>query len=198
MMEQTVEYPLHDQPLAVLRRLRRDAPVSRVTLWNGARAWLVTRYADARRALTDPRLSAHATDPGFPSVNPSQIVPNRRGGPARMEEARHAVVRATVANLFTARAVRRWQPLSERIVDDQIHMMLSEGPPVDLVTRFALPVPLRLICHILGIPGEDMAFVERCSQQVIARAYESSQPAQREMRGYIEELIARAEKGSRR
>ncbi len=194
MKEQIVEYPLHDKPLAVLHRLRRDAPVSQVTLWNGARAWLVTRHADARRALTDPRLSSDATDPGFPSVNPSQIIPNPRGGLARMDNARHAVVRAAVAKWFTARAVRRWQPLSQRIVDDQIRMMLSEGPPVDLVTRFALPVPLRLVCHMLGVPQEDMAFIERRGQQIITRAYESSQPALREIREYIEGLIERAEK----
>lgn len=194
MKEKTIEYPLQDEPFEALRRLRRDAPVSQVTLWNGTQAWLVTRYADARRALTDPRLSADATDLGFPSVNPSQVIPNRRGGPARMDAARHAVVRAAVANRFTARAVRRWQPVSQRIVDEQIHLMLSDGPPVDLVTRFARPVPLRLVCYMLGIPDEDMAFVELRSQQVITRAAESSKPAQRELREYIDELIGRAEK----
>lgn len=190
----TVRYPLHDEPLTVLRRLRHQEPVARVALWNGKTAWLVTRYADARRALTDPRLSADATDPGFPSINPSQIIPNRRGGPARMDQARHTVARGLVASHFTARAAEHWRPLSQQIVDEQLDALLSDGPPADLVTRFALPVPLRLICHILGVPKEDMPFVEGCSKRIIARAAEDSQPAQREMRDFIDDFTRRAEK----
>jgi len=53
-------------PPSLLGELRREEPISKITLWNGKQAWLVTRYADARTLLQDPRISADATDPSFP------------------------------------------------------------------------------------------------------------------------------------
>jgi len=73
-------------------------------------------------------------------------------------------------------------------------VLLDGGPPADLVTRFALPVPLRLICAMLGVPPEDLGFVEQRGQLAVTRAYESARPAQRELRDFVGELIRRAEK----
>lgn len=196
-----VRYPFlreeQSQVTALLRDLRRHAPVARVTLWDGRQAWLVSRYADAVRALTDPCVSADGTDPHFPSINPSQPVPQPRGGLAKMHEARHSVVRGMVAGQFTLREAERWRPVVERIVAEQVGTLLRNGPPADLIAHFALPVPLRLVCRLVGVPDEDVESVRRAAQLTITRAYESSEPAGREVRALIDRLIARSETAPR-
>lgn len=193
-----VEYPLLDaEPSRVLQELRHQGPIASVRLWDGRRAWLVTRYADAVRALTDQRLSADASDPNFPSVNPSQPVPNQRGGPARTHEARQAVIRRVVASEFTVRATARWRRVAERIAAEQVAAMLREGPPADLIPAFAVPVPLRLICRVVGVPERDVEFVRAAAQMSIARTYESSRSAQTELREFIEGLLRADQTGPR-
>jgi vitamin D 1,25-hydroxylase len=191
-----VPYPLLSEPSQVpqlLQDLRRHAPVTRVTLWDGRQAWLVTRYADAVQALTDSRLSADATDLNFPSINPSQPVPNPRAGLAKMHEARQGVIRGMVTSKFTVRAAERWRPVVEEIVAEQLSILLHDGPPADLIASFALPVPLRLMCRLVGVPDEDVEYVRGGAQLTITRAYESSQPAGRDIRALVDRLIKRSE-----
>jgi cytochrome P450 len=136
--DEILQYPFVQQsplqPPPILRELRQRAPVRQVTLWSGKPAWLVTRYRDVRQALAEPALSADASNPGFPSLNPSQVVPNYRGGPARVPDDRHREIRAMVVNKFTVRAVAEWREMSQRIVDELIAALLEGGPPADLVT----------------------------------------------------------------
>lgn len=176
-------------PPPMLAEFRRHSPIVRVTLWDGRTAWLVTRFADARAVLRDRRFSADASDPNFPSLNPSQVVPNDRGGPARMAEPRHAEIRAMVADRFTTRAVETWRPLVNQIAEDQVSQLLAGGPPADLMTAYAVPVPLRMICWILGVPAADMPFVQRQSLLAIYRAAESGRPALGAIREYVHRLV---------
>jgi cytochrome P450 len=195
--DEALRYTFVQQPPTqlspLLRQLRQHTPVRQITLWNGQPAWLVTRYEDVRRALVERALSADATDPGYPSLNPSQVVPNYRGSLPKMEEVRHREIRAMVANKFTVRAVARWRRISQRIVDEQIAALLEGGPPADLITRFALPVPVRMVCHLLGVPARDVSLVERFGKGVIARSFEAGQTAVRECRTYVEDLVRRSE-----
>lgn len=187
---QNVPYPVLDgEPERVMRELRRHNPVVAVTLWNGRRAWLVTRLAEARQALTEPGLSSDASDPNFPALNPAQAAVSRQSGVARADADRHAAIRGVLAGSFTVRAVRRWRRTAQHIVADQLATMLRSGPPADLVAGFALPVPLRLICTMLGVGEQDMDLIERAAPGTVARADRSSQPAMKELRGFIEDLV---------
>jgi pentalenic acid synthase len=189
MTSQAVRYPFVEQPVQVLRALRPHAPIVEVSLWNGKRAWLLVRHADAIRALTDPRLSADMADPNFPSLNPSQMVPNNRAPISRIDNARHRQLRELVASKFTARAARRWRPVAEGIVAERLAALLRDGPPVDLVKRFALPLPLRLICHLVGVPERDVDFVMHHGQMVVTRAQESSRHASEELYGFFDRMV---------
>src|ERR687891_957647 len=72
------EYPMaraagcpFDPPPA-LRALQAQAPIAKVRLWDGSTPWLVTRYADQRALLADPRISSDPSTPGFPSWDAAQ------------------------------------------------------------------------------------------------------------------------------
>lgn len=176
-------------PPPMLAEFRRHSPIARVTLWDGRTAWLVTRFADARAVLRDPRFSADASDPNFPSLNPSQVIPNDRGGPARMAEPRHAQIRAMVSDRFTTRAVETWRPLVNQVAEDQVGRLLAGGAPADLVAGYAVPVPLRVICRILGVPAADMPFVQRQSLLALSRSAELGRPALGAVHEYVCALV---------
>jgi vitamin D 1,25-hydroxylase len=129
------------------------------------------------------------SDPNFPSMNPSQAVPNNRAPLSKIDNAHHRRIRGLVASNFTLRAARKWQPVSERIVAEQLAALLRDGPPADLATRFALPVPLRLICRMLGVPDRDIDFVTHHARMIITRASETSQPSNLELYDYMEKLV---------
>lgn len=186
---QILRYPFLERPGQLLRDLRSRARVVEVTLWTGKRAWLVVRHADAIRALIDPRLSADMSDPNFPSMNPSQAVPNFRPPLSRIDNAPHREIRRLVAGNFTAREARKWRPVSEQIVAEHLAALLRDGPPADLITSFALPAPLRLVCRMVGIPERDIDFVTHHAHMINTRASETSQPSTQELFGYAERLI---------
>jgi pentalenic acid synthase len=193
MAASPVRYPILEHQPQVLRELRQLAPVARVSLWDGRLAWLVTRYAIVRQALADPRLSTDATDPNFPSLNPNQVVPNYRGGLPRIDQDRHREIRSMLASKFTIRAARRWRAVSERIVAEQLAELLRGGPRADLVDTFALPVPLRLVCKLLGVAERDVGYVRHHAQMIITRAQESSWPSLSQLHDFADQLVRRSE-----
>lgn len=143
--------------IPLLERISLDADdaTSRVVdLPDGSRVWLVGDYDDARTVLTDPRFSADDQIPGYPCLLPA---PPRPGALSflRMDAPQHGRVRRVLTPSFTMRRIEKMRPgiqdATRRLIED----MREEGPPVDLVDRFALPLPSLVICQLLGVPYED-------------------------------------------
>jgi cytochrome P450 len=173
--------------------LRTLAPVSRVRLWDGSSPWLITRHADVRAILADPRVSADTRRAGYPHTS--------AGGRARrtqgisfiaMDDPDHARLRRMVTGTFTIRRVEALRPSIQRIVDDRIDALLAGPRPVDLVETFALPVPSLVICQLLGVPYADHDFFQRRTRVLVSR----DQPAERtiaaqdELVEYLDRVIA--------
>nr|WP_211210220.1 hypothetical protein [Actinopolyspora halophila] len=68
-------------PPPELREKQRQAPLARVGLWDGSTPWLVTRHAEQRKLLADPRVSADPTNPGYPSPAPVSSAESESGSP---------------------------------------------------------------------------------------------------------------------
>lgn len=134
-------------------RLREHEPVSRIQPPFGGVAWLVTRYEHARSVLSDPRFGrAAATGPGVPRMTPEP------GGAASIlfaDPPEHSRLRRLVATAFSGRAIQRMRTYIARTVDDLLASMRRHGAPADLVEQFALPLPVKVICELLGVPHED-------------------------------------------
>ncbi|MCT2584626.1 cytochrome P450 [Actinophytocola gossypii] len=172
MTIETAEYPApradrcpFDPPPA-MQELRERTPLARVRLWDGSTPWLVTRFADQKALLSDPRVSADVTRPGYPSPAPV------RGGSISfilMDDPEHARLRRMVTAPFAIKKVAAMQPGVQKIVDDLIDEMLAGPNPVDLVEAFALPVPSLVICQLLGVPYADHDFFQKNSKVIINR-----------------------------
>lgn len=184
--------PLEPPPL--LKELRQNNPISKVTMWDGRQAWLVTRFADARRLLQDSRISTDATDPNFPSMSASRPTPTDRGGPARTGEPRHRELRRMVVDRFTMKAAEGWRPVAQRLIDEQLTVFLSGDQPGDLMSGFALPLTVRMICHVLGVPHGDMDSIVDRSRRVMSRKGAVGLPAADETQDYVDGLVTRAER----
>lgn len=140
--------------------LREHAPVHRTRLPSGVEAWLVTRYADARRTLADPRLSKnpqhHAEDaPGRSRTG----IPGERGAGLmthllNIDPPDHTRLRRLVAKAFTPRRTAEFEPRVQQLADTLIDRFAGRGR-ADLIHEFAFPLPIYAICDLLGVPAED-------------------------------------------
>jgi cytochrome P450 monooxygenase len=140
----------------------RDAGPVRSELPSGP-LWLVTRHEDVRAVLTDPRISADPSRPGFPRAARTGGAPSQAEIPGwfvSLDEPEHARFRRTLIPEFTVRKVRELRPAIAEIVDELITTMLARGTSADLVEDFALPVPSLVISRMLGVPRADRDFFE--------------------------------------
>jgi cytochrome P450 len=120
----------------------------------GDEAWLVTRYADVRTVMSDPRFSRAAVrERDAPRVAPQLT----DGGILAMDPPDHTRLRRLVAKAFTVRRIEALRPRTEEIAGSLVDAMVAAGPPVDFVEEFALPLPVTVICELLGVPFEDRA-----------------------------------------
>lgn len=140
--------------------LREHAPVHRTTLPSGVEAWLVTRYADARQALADQRLSknpahhegsAHAKGrTGIPGERKAELMTHL----LNIDPPDHTRLRRLVSKAFTPRRVAEFTPRVQELTDHLIDQFCEKGE-ADLIHEFAFPLPIYAICEMLGVPRED-------------------------------------------
>jgi len=182
-------------PPAELVGLREERPVARLAFPDGHVGWLVTSHAAARTVLSDPRFStrpdlkhsalAVVTQPGgvgqppppgwFPSMDPPQ----------------HTYYRRLLTGQFTVRRLRELEGWIGRIVAERLDAMAQAGPPVDLVTAFALPIPSLVICELLGVPyGDHLFFQEQTTVMVkLASSQDQVTGAIGELAAYLAGLV---------
>lgn len=134
--------------------------VSQVTLTgSGLRIWTVTGYETVRQLLTDPRISASRKHDNFPFyfIAPPEF--RTETSFIGYDQPEHGRTRRKAAVTFTNRQVQRLRPRIEEIVDEHIDKLLAtEDKPADFHRIFSLPVPMTVICELLGIPHDEHDF----------------------------------------
>lgn len=159
-------------PYPVYERLRAEGPVHRVWMPEGAEVWLVVGYDEARAALTDPRLSKQWKNAAetFPIKSPSGSHMMNSDAP------QHTRLRKLVAREFTSRRIESLRPRVQEITDGLLDRMLaSPDGRADLVDAFSFPLPMSVICELLGVPFLDQAEVRRWADAAIS----AQDPAER-------------------
>ncbi|MBB3086011.1 cytochrome P450 family protein [Geodermatophilus sabuli] len=143
-------------PYPAYERLRAQAPVREVALPRGGTTWLITRYDDVRAAFTDPRLvkDHRATLP--PEVR--EQAPRLPGPFGSMmillDPPDHTRLRRLVARAFTPRRTAELRPRIEALAAALLDA-LPVDEPVDLLATYAVPLPMAVICELLGVPDTD-------------------------------------------
>src|SRR5207244_2958146 len=109
-----------------------------------------------------------------------------------MDPPDHTRMRRLVARAFTARRMEQLRPRAQEVVDGLLDRIVEQGPPADLVEGLALPLPITMICELLGVPVEDRDRFRDWSDAVLAiTAYTPDQiaAARDELKAYLAELV---------
>jgi methyl-branched lipid omega-hydroxylase len=152
--------------------LRREDPVS----WQrsfvleaqpGEGHWALTRYDDVFHASRHPEIFSSSLGITIGDQNPE--LAEYFGSMIAMDDPRHTRLRNIVRSAFTPRVLARIEDSvrdrARRLVDD----MLSNHPDgrADVVTELAGPLPLQIICDMMGIPEEDHQQVFRWTNVIL-------------------------------
>jgi pentalenic acid synthase len=183
--------PYH--PPTAYEPLRAARPLTRVTLFDGRQVWLVTGHTLARDLLADQRLSTDRTHPDFPAPTERfAAARDRRIALLGADDPEHRTQRRMMVPSFTLRRAVELRPRIKRIVDERLDAMIAQGPPAELVSAFALPVPSMVICALLGVPYADHDFFEGQSRRLLRGPKAAdTQDARDQLDAYFEELIDR-------
>jgi len=188
-----------DDPYAVYRVLRERRPIY---FDPDLQAWILTRFADIQALLRDSRFGP---DPARrfelihgEGINEEPVCRNWNLSMLSRNGPDHTRLRRLVAGWFTARRVQELEPSIGRITHDLIDRMPEHGD-VDLLHSFARPLPVNVICELMGIPEADRrrfiderAFSERILQPVPITREELAEENARicELRDYFLSLCA--------
>ncbi|MEU1606836.1 cytochrome P450 family protein [Micromonospora matsumotoense] len=185
-------------PYPSFARLRADAPVCPVSSPRFD-SYLLTRFDDARAALTDPRLSKDLYGPGqhyLQLFGPNSEALNRNM--LNSDPPEHTRLRRLVSQAFAPRRIEALRPRVRQIVDGLIDGFVAQGR-AELMHDFAIPLPMVVICELLGVPRADQDRVLDWTQ-VIRTSGSSRRPpaeeraavgeAQVRLHRYLAELVA--------
>ncbi|RZT84927.1 cytochrome P450 [Pseudonocardia sediminis] len=188
-------------PVARFGRLREQAPVVDMPGLGGGPTSMVTRHDDVRAVLTDPRFRCDAeTVDG--AQNAMAGIFELIGIPADLDflgrglltrdGADHARLRKLVSRAFTVRRVNELRPRVEAITEgllDDVAAAGAGGATVDLVATFAYPLPIAVICELVGVPEDRRAAWGSLGRLMVAPDPERMPAAARTVVAQISELI---------
>ncbi|TKG66994.1 cytochrome P450 [Prauserella endophytica] len=175
-----------------------ERPLRRLAFPDGHTGWLVTGYALARAVLADVRFSSRL-ELRRQVVRRTETDEIRPGKPAppgffiAMDPPDHTRYRRLLTGQFTVRRMNQLRPRVEQIVDEHLDAMERTGPPTDLVSAFALPIPSLVICELLGVPYADRQRFQHDSAVLLSldATVEDANAALASLTGYLAGLVER-------
>ncbi|HEY2063765.1 MAG TPA: cytochrome P450 [Amycolatopsis sp.] len=185
------------------RVLRREGPLVRVTTPAGDPAWLVTAFEQARVIFADPRFGRSHPAPAQASMISDAAVLAGPQGDYETEQASHSRLRKLLVPAFSANRMRRLgdhiQELADRCLDELAAAHdAAPGEPVNLHEFLSFPLPVLVICELLGVPYEDRDKFRDLSDRIgVLDSGGDAQLAMDEFAAYMDELadVKRAEPG---
>ncbi|MEU0196237.1 cytochrome P450 [Streptomyces afghaniensis] len=183
-------------PHPVYAALRATAPVCPLKPPHGVDTYLITRYDDARAALADPRLSKDmygAIDAYHRIFGDSSIALD--DNMLFSDPPKHTRLRRIVGTTFTPKRVESLRPKVQKITDELLDRCPA-SEPVNLLQEFCFPLPLHVICELLGVPENERRQAQEWSATVAQTGFgpearKALELAEGNLRDYLVDLIAR-------
>lgn len=198
MTQELLRYPIPSEaalePPAEWARLREQCPVTRVALPSGDEAALVTRYADVRTVLSDPRFTrpvgegarvADVESGGVFNSDMATVLPQSGEG--------HLRWRRMIGKWFTAKRMTALRPAIEAMAEELVDELVKHGAPADLKAGLGFPLPVWVICDMLGVPDTDRDRFARWSDMLLSMtrfSQEEMTAAQAEFGAYMADHIS--------
>ena len=177
-------------------KLRSRAPLARVVTAAGDPAWLVTSYEQVREVFRDSRFGRSHPAPEQAARISDAALQSGPTGNFETEEREHKRMRRVLAPAFAAPRMRALgahiEELTGRCLDDmQAAHDARPGEPVDLTELLAFPLPVLVICELLGVPFADRAYFRQLSERIaVLTGGTDGQEAMGELMAYMSGLAA--------
>lgn len=174
--------------------LAASGPVAHVTLFTGVPVWLVTGYQEVRQALSHPNIVKEHGGGPHADFMPPALARAHDNHMLATNPPDHTRLRRLVTAAFTRRRVDAMAPRIQEIADELLDGIAARGAdPVDLVAEYAYPLPINVICELLGVPVDRRDQFWRWSRIAIsgpAHTADEYVKAISDMMDFIRELIA--------
>ena len=132
--------------------------------------WLIVGYEEARAALADPRLAKDGGKIGVTFLDEELIGKYLLSA----DPPQHTRLRGLITRSFTMRRVEELRPRVQQITDELLDAMLPLGR-ADLVESLSYPLPITVICELLGVPDMDRAEFRKLSTEAVAPSSSGSE-----------------------
>ncbi|MFD1271071.1 cytochrome P450 [Streptomyces kaempferi] len=182
-------------PHPVYAELRKTAPVCPLQPPHGVETYLITRYDDARAALADPRLSKDmygALDAYHRIFGDSSIALD--DNMLFSDPPKHTRLRRIVQGAFTTRRVELLRPRLQQVAEELLDRCPTDAS-IDLLTNFAFPLPLQVICELLGVPEGERERAHQWATTVAKTGFgpeeEGAGGGRGKLRDFLVDLVAR-------
>ena len=185
-------------PYGGFNQMREETPVVLGQSADGTPTWYVTRYDDACAVLGNPRfVNNPESAPGAEAANsrdrmlemldiPAEFYPYISESVLDLDGAQHTRLRRLVSRAFTARRVNALRPRVEEITSTLLDRL---GDTADLISEFAYPLPITVICELVGVPEEDRELWRTAGSALTSIAPGSKGTAARELVAYTHSLV---------
>jgi cytochrome P450 len=182
-------------PVPEVDQLRENnSSFVRVQCPTGITAWLVTRYADVREVLGDPRrFSSRGGSAGHLLNNMPAQAPIEEGDFFRMDGAAHLRFRRAIAPAVgTVKRINAIRPMAQRIVNDTLDALSDAPHPIDLHEQFSKPITTAVIAQLFGVPYADRAVFHEVAQSLFSTATDQEDFSEvlAPLFGYVNGLLA--------
>ncbi|MFC7106634.1 cytochrome P450 [Nonomuraea rubra] len=180
------------RPAPLLRELQARTPIHAIRTAVGDPGWQVTGYEEVRRLLDDDRLGRAHREPDQASRTGESAMFGGPLGDFDTEQADHRRMRSLLQPHFSPKRMRALRARVETLTAGLLDELAAAGPPADLHAALALPLPIAVICELLGVPYEDRAQFRAWTQaagDITDRA--RSEQGLAELFGYGQQLVAR-------
>ncbi|MFF7178488.1 cytochrome P450 [Streptomyces sp. NPDC008121] len=190
MTDPTQDPRFLQDPYPAYAAMRSTCPVQPMSGSGGRLSYLVTGYTEAREALGDARLSKDTAVFFADKQSRRRLHPAVAHNMLAGDPPQHTRLRTLVTKAFTTGAVAGLRPFIARVADELLDRW-PIGEPFDFVAGLAVPLPVIVICELLGVPQADRSDVQRWSAQLFAAGEpDVIDSASHSMADYMTGLIA--------
>ncbi|WP_170289757.1 cytochrome P450 family protein [Cytobacillus depressus] len=187
----------------IYKELRENEPVHEVKMPNGQKTWMITRYSDAVEVLKDnERITKRVYSlypEKFASILPEKELNLVGGHMLYADPPDHTRLRNIAQKAFTPRVIKGMVDEIQQLTNGLLDQLEEKGNVVDVIPDFAYPIPVTVICNMLGIPEEDYGLIREWSDAYMLASNNYANltkiyPQLHAFRLYLEDLIANRQK----